>query len=464
MTSKGTVFALTLCVLAGCAAPPKIEPLAESALQGVRQGRSSVVLFRINTAIDGKDVSQNPSGDTDFQPRIYIARLSEDKPPSRIPLSVPSEKAYSEGWRYLALAPGTYYMLVLPPGVEQNPPAVIFHAPTAKFGKFSDYKLERGRGGFWSSNMVSFVLDSAPPEGFRFIPGFWFEIPKEAPVVYVGSISASCTGGKGLLGSLIATCSDYEISVDRPAAERVLAGAFPTLGPIRTEPMAVYGKPRDGRRFDARGPIEIVTSSSAPLGSAFTGEALSPSGVVPSTIPAVNVFNLLVMGTEHLGQSSARRMASQRDTEMKACIERLAKTQTDMDYRNALASQLEAIARSDHTARGQPLERLNAEIVLLRLREGKSPQDLALELGVRLRMEPTHAHTVSYETLLVSGEPFPAQDPFAEGSRLFQRLVPPSAQSHPVSEWCGTGGAKLLSEEVGIALKHIAEQVRGDLD
>jgi len=165
----------------------------------------------------------------------------------------------------MLLPPGTYYLLVLPPGMEQNPPAVTFHVPSARFGRLAQYKFEPGRGGFWSPDIMGYIFAGTPPQDFHEIPGFWFQVPEGKPVVYIGSLSTACAGGRGLVGSLIDSCSDYDLTLDQKAARSVAAAALPGAETVEIDSMALYGKARDGVHLRDRSAFTVAISAPTTL-------------------------------------------------------------------------------------------------------------------------------------------------------------------------------------------------------
>lgn len=462
--------------LAGCVPAVSVRPPAATELDQIKSGQLAVALFQIRTVIDGKAVSSRDAGDANTSPRIYLASLSDLNAPGPVQATSPSEAAAAQGWRYLLLAPGTYHLLVLPPGVEQNPPAVAFHAPSARFGRLTQYEFVPGRGGFWSLELAAFVLAGTPPQGFRELPGFWFQVAGGKPVTYLGTLSAVCRSGRGLLGNLIDSCSDYEVTVDPQAAQQVAAALL--QGPVHTATLARYGKPRDGVPLRERGPIAVAMPSSAALGAAYTGAEMRSWGVIHGTGQVIGVYNLLAIAGEGIARAGAELEAKQRAAQAQPCMELLSKAVRAADYAPLFIASFTEAAR----ARGAVIDagseqelatagrgrlarqKLLITAPILRLRESGQPQSLALELGLHLQLEASETRSVVYDSLLLYAEGYPAQNPLAQRSRLYERLVPERAQPRPMAEWCGPDGAALLREEIGAGLKHIAAQLARDLE
>jgi hypothetical protein len=464
---------LVVVLVAGCTSAVSVRPPAAVDIDRVKAGDLAVVLFQVRTAIDGKILSPLGAADANRHSRIYLASLGELNAPAQIASTSPSESAAVDGWRYLLLPPGTYYLLILPPGVEQNPPAVAFHAPSARFGRLTQYQFESGRGGFWSPELTAFVFSGAPPQDFRDLPGFWFEVPKDKPVVYPGTLSAACSSGRGLLGDLIDSCSDYAVTIDSRAAQRVATIALPGLGPVDTQPLAVYGKARGGT--PVRGLINVAMQSSATLDVVYSGARMGPWNVIPGAPP---VYNLLVVAEEAASRGNARQAAEKHAAAARPCMTKLAGALPGIDYASLFSAALvEAVgSRGAGPIPGSEREfiaveqgrrtpqQLTFSIPVLQLRESSQAQDLALELGVHLRLEDNATRTVLYNSLLSYSRGFPVENPLAQRSRLYERLVPQQAQTHPLSDWCGTDGPDLLRGAIETGLQAIAGQFVLDLE
>lgn len=465
-------------VLAGCSPAVIVRPSAPDDLDKIKSGQLAVVLLQIKSLIDGKVVSSAAAGDSNNSPRVYLASLSDPKGPKRVMAASPSEAAAAEGWSYMLLPPGTYYLLVLPPGMEQNPPAVAFHAPSARFGRLAQYKLDPGRGGFWSPDIMGYVFSGTPPQDFHEIPGFWFQVPEGNPVVYIGSLSIACTGGRGLFGSLIDSCSDYDLTLDQKAARSVAAAALPGAKTVEIDPMTLYGKAKDGVHLRDHGTITVAISTPTTLDAAYTGALIAPWGVFHGTGRAVSVYNLLAIVAEASSRAGAQQQAEQRSLEAQACMKRLSEALKVVEYTAAFSSALTESARSrgavldideksasNKTGQSEraPL-RLRISIPIMQMRDSADAEYLSLELGMHVRLEAADTGRAVYEGVLLYAERFPAQNPLVQRSRLYERLVPERAQPRLMSQWCGANGETLLREEVGKGIKHIAAQLARDLE
>ncbi len=471
-----SIVLLAAIVLTGCAPSVSVRPPTASEIDLVKSRQLAVVLLQLKLRIDGKPVSASSSGDSNNYFRTYLAKLDGLEAPKQIRAASPSERAAGEGWHYLLLPPGVYYLLVLPPGVEQNPPAVAYHAPSARFGRLTKYEFQPGRGGFWAPELMAFVLPGAAPGDFRALQGFWFQVPDDKPVVYLGSLSTECRNGRGL-GGLIDSCEDLEFASDPESANRAVASFLPGLAQ-HALPLVPYGEARGGTRLRELGAIDVVARAPAEISAAFTGAELASWGVIPGAGRAISVFNLLAIGVESASRISAETRAHERAEEARPCIDRLANTVGAIDYPAQFVSALGRAAgergvtldigsRPQGAGAGQARSApysMTLSVPVLRLREVGQSQQLALEIALELRLEATDSGIVSYYGILSYAPGLPIQNPLAPRSTLYERFVMPHAEPRPYSEWCGAEGAALLAQEISTALTRIAVQLARDLE
>ena len=459
---------LLITVLSGCAPSMSIRPPTAAEIERVKQGQAAVALLRINASIDGKSVSPLNPGDSNNAVRIYLARLDDMRAPTRVSPASLSPDAAIEGWHSLVLPPGIYYLLVLPPGMEQNPPAVVYHAGSARYGRLTQYAFIPGRGGFWSPELMAFVLAGTPPADFQALQGFWFQVPEEGQVVYLGALSVACRSGRGLFGSLIDSCGDFELASDPQSAKQAVALSLPGLG-VDVRLLVPYGSPRPGTPLEGVGVMNVVARAPAKMEAAFTGSELAPWGVIPGTgrPRSVAVFNLLAIGYELAVRAGADARTEGRMAEIRPCIDRLAGPVATIDYASRFAQALGQATRS----RGIVLDlggkeahhRLTVSVPVIRLRESGPSNDLALELALEVRIEAADDGNVRHYGVFYSAQELPIQSPLAPRSPLYALFAPERAMPHPVSAWCGVDGAALLEKEISAAFARIAVQVAREL-
>lgn len=466
----GMLFAVCVPALA---ASPAVKSRGAADMEKVRGHQAAVVLLRVTMTIDGKRVDVARGGDANRLPKFFLANLDAlSAPENVIPPSL-TRAAADDGWRYLVLSPGTYFLLMLPPGMEQNPPAVAYSVETGRYGRLAEYALKQGRGGFWSADLGAFVFAKAPPPDFQALQGFWFEVPREREVVYVGSLSVTCKGGRGLFGSLLDSCSDFDLFDESDAARGLASAALAGLA-FDTQPMAPSGHLRPGVQLLEPGKLPVAAHGSSGVGAAFAGARLAPSATIHGVGPAFSVFNLLVVGSQLLHESSQQRQAEQHAVEMQPCLDRLSAVSAGIDVSQAFAAALAAASKSAPAPAGDVpgavlaapavgQHRWSVSLPIVRLRESGPSRGLALEIGLVVRLEDLTAGRLDGYSLWLSGPDPPQQSPRTAGSPLYTRLVPERAEPRSIDEWCGAGGGTLLSAEIARALQNIATQVASDV-
>lgn len=468
---------LLLTGLTGCVPSISVQPLKSTEIEKVKEHQLAVVLFQLQASIDGKPVSPLGLNDPNNSYRIYLANLNEFGAPAQVHPVSPSEEAANKGWRYLMLPPGVYYMLVLPPGVEQNPPAVAYHADSARYGRLTHYKFEPGRGGFWSDELVGFVLTGTQPEDFQELAGYWFQVHENKQIIYLGSISTECRGGRGLFGGLIDSCSEYEFANDQQSAKQVVTSTLPGLA-LDYFPLVPFGKPTGKARFFEIGEMKVVARPPSMLSATFTGAEMAPWGVIHGTGQSIAIFNLLAIGFELGKRASAENRAANLLVESQHCTDRLSNAGSAIDYSSRFLFALGQAAHDrgnviELSSAGQTAEGVESRIShyslitnmpILRLREVGKTQHLALELALEVRIEEAETKNLIYYNILHYAPELPMQNPLAPGSSLYTTFLSQEAKPRPIVEWCGNGGIVILEEEIAAALNQMAMQVVRDLD
>ncbi len=201
-------------ILSGCIHSVRLPDAADS--QAVRAGEKAIVLFRHQSLYDSK-----PRETLETFPRegfgFEMGCLDEDDKPLApiIYLSSPSEKERKEGWAYLLLKPGGYYLAVARAGADQNPPATVRIATLGRWGHLSGAAVEVDRT-------------------------WWFHVPPGSGVVYIGSFSNECTTGRGIFGNLIGRCTEVALRDETETARSIAAARFGGYGAFRAVPARQY--------------------------------------------------------------------------------------------------------------------------------------------------------------------------------------------------------------------------------
>ena len=329
----GCVFlAASLPALAGLV---PVKPPGKADMDRVQARQAAVVLLRVAETVGGKPVAPTQEYDFNRVPRYYLANLDAVDAPKQVFPSAPSKPSGQAGWLHFVLAPGAYYLMVLPPGGAQNPPAVAYAAKDGRFGRLTQYQFVPGRGAFYSSEMSAYIFGDSPPPDFRELPGFWFQVPPEGQVVYAGTLSLACKTGRGLFGDLFDSCEDFVLDDESAAARELAAALFAGLG-FDTSMVVPYGTTRGGSPVPVPQSLPVVAGAPAAVGAAFTGAELEPWETIAGVGPAFNLYNLLVVGGHLLHQSSADKRAQQQAAAMQPCMEQLSGTVAAIDLCEAV--------------------------------------------------------------------------------------------------------------------------------
>lgn len=252
-------------VLSGCLHPARLPDAADS--QAIRSGEKAIVLFRHQSVYDSKPretLGTYPMDGFGFE----MGCLDEDEKPLApvIFLSAPSDRERTEGWAYLVLKPGSYYLSVARAGTSQNPPATIRIATLGRWGHLSGKSIDLDRT-------------------------YWFHVPRG--VVYIGSFSNECKTGRGIFGDLIDRCTEVAVRDETEAARSIAAARFKEYGSLRASLVKEYqpaleisrgtlrGMRWSGMGYDARiHPLFPEAPSSAGMRPIAKGVDLYPMGFV----------------------------------------------------------------------------------------------------------------------------------------------------------------------------------------
>ncbi|MFC1819970.1 hypothetical protein ACFLZG_02655 [Thermodesulfobacteriota bacterium] len=229
------------------------------------EGEKALVLMRLSATLDDKPMT-NALYDVDGGFSIELARMDTGEIPRWGPPLSPSQHAQKEGWVYLTLEPGHYYLTVIPPGSSQNQAAVIGDETGIR------YRLVKGQ--------------KIP------IPNYWFHIPKGKKVFYLGSFSVACKGG-GLFGRLCKESSEIRVSDETELALQVAQNSFGQYGLMSTLRLRNLDEPpksQDVKNFDPMGLVigfaKIIESPNWHMRSISRGLLLGGDTTYDSDIKA----------------------------------------------------------------------------------------------------------------------------------------------------------------------------------
>lgn len=217
MMNRAAICCLLLfafILLSGCLHPARLPDAADS--RAIRSGEKAIVLFRHQSVYDSKPretLGTYPMDGFGFE----MGCLDEDDKPLApvIFLSAPSDGERKEGWAYLVLKPGSYYLSVARAGSSQNPPATIRIATLGRWGHLSETAIDLDRT-------------------------HWFHVPRGSGIVYIGSFSNECTTGRGIFGDQIDRCTEVAVRDETEKARSIAAARFNEYGPFRASRVKEY--------------------------------------------------------------------------------------------------------------------------------------------------------------------------------------------------------------------------------
>lgn len=451
------------------------SPAADSsrALETTASDGRAVVLLNLRGSIDRKSVTAIGSPVSNNVFAVYLASLDELSTPKQTEPRRLDKRAAAQGWHAWLLRPGLYYLLILPPGLGQNPPAAAYHVPTGRFGRLTRYEFTPGRGAFWSPELMMYVFDGPAPADFEPLSGFWFDVPSPGRVVYLGSVSMACKAGRGLFGSLIDSCSEFELTDDAAGAQQLALQAFPGLA-VEAGHMTHYGEPMPGLRLGDLAATSIISEAPAGVAAGMGGAGLDPWATVHGTGQAVMVYNLLAATFEMAQSAKEKRQAEEAAARLAPCMQRLGTSLDQAGYRAALVQSLEQAAAArgiavqrpgeGETLAAEPDYLLSANAPMVRLVASGGPETLALDLTVDVRLYGAADRKLRYASLLSFGPEFQPLSPFIDRSPLYLRRVATRPPPRAVAEWCGESGPALLAEDIDTGLQSIAAQFVRDID
>lgn len=439
----------------------------------VAGGERMAVLLNLRGSIDGKAVTKTGSPVSNNVFAVYFASLDELSAPELVKPYRLDKRAGAAGWHAWLLRPGLYHLLILPPGLGQNPPAAAYHAPSGRFGRLTRYEFKPGRGAFWSPELSMYVLDSPAPADFEPLHGFVFQVSSGQGVVYLGSLSMSCKAGRGLFGGLIDSCGDFELADDTTGAQELASQAFPGLT-VEARPMMRYGEPVPRLRLADLATTSVFSEVPVSVAAGVGGTAVDPWATVHGVGQVFMVYNLLAATFEMAESAREERQAEEAAARLAPCMQRLGASMDPAGYRTALVQAVEQAAGAQgvamqlldegETRAVEPGYHLTARAPILRLVASGGPESLALDLVIDLRLYDNADRTLRYASLLSSGPELSARTPFIDRSALYLRPVERRPPARAVAEWCGEAGAALLAEDIESGLRAIAEQFVRDFD
>lgn len=416
------------------------------------------VLLQLLLTVDGRP--RDPVNSL----KLYSARLDSPDPPRLLsPTIVAGARGDGAVWVRLAFEPGSHFLLVLPPGLSQNPPAVAYHAPSARYGRLVRYGTESLRGAIWQASIGGFVYTGSAPDHFRPLEGFLLQVPRAAGAVYGGTLTILCTDGAGLLRDLIRVCSDISVS-DRHAEAPAVAGDTEAV----SNPVTPYGMPL--AVLDLRGEGLIIEGVHKASAVTAADRGAMPLAVPPRVMapgPAANLFNLLMLGGKLSADAANSRFAGAQAEAWRPCLHELANESAAEGFEALI---LEGAGRARQAAweadrdRGSVPTRpgmidFNLAIELtpqqLQMASCRDAEHFCLEMAMRVTVRDLAAGRPIFDAVTVYADDLNADDPLRAARRQLQLRTEERPAAKTRHAWCGKDRLEQFRTEIGKASEAI---------
>ena len=407
-----------------------------------RSGERATVLLRVESIFN--DQPRKIYG-TFFSPMPYVADMGRGEAPVQVRL-LPFGKipGADDGWIAMSLPSGSYFLLLQPTGWMLEPPSSGYSPALGTYQR---------------------VVREGDTPGVANLTTFWFTVPEQAALVYVGTVVMKCRGEATTFSAKVKHCDDYAVvqEPDRAAAQASL------LLPGRAPPVSGALLPYGTVLPSATGAASVVLRIDANKG--LTGAAYTPAPDIPGTVVVSNdpftmiVGNLVAAIAEHAIEAHDASRVRQAEEAAAPCVDAVSRRLRDFDLDGALRSAFTAQlgARLQGQVDDGTADLLTVSLERLRLRECRERATLCVEIGVRLRLTEATTGAPRLEERLTYSAPYPPGDPFKAGTRLYERLVRPTSRCTALADWCGPYGPQLLEEEIRRGFDTIAAQLARDL-
>jgi hypothetical protein len=446
-------IALTLATVTAATEPP--ERGAESPVAAA----PVPVLLQLSLTVDGKP------RDALAAVKLYAAPLdSQDAPRLLSPTIVAALGSDAAVWVRLAFEPGSHFVLVLPPGLDQNPPAIAYHVPTARFGRLVRHGPESQRGATWREPLHMVVYPGAAPDSFEPLEGFLLRVPPDAGPVYGGTLSIACTGGGGESHDLIRVCSDISVS-DRRAE---LPGVAPGEAAPQFSPVTPYDMPLAALDLRGEGLITEHVHKAAAVTAANRAPAPAPMPpYVAAPGAAAAVFNLLMLGGKLGADAANSRAAAAQAEAWRPCLAELATEpaagEFDAAMREGAGRALQAAGEADRSRGPIPTQAGALDFNLavefapqqLQVVACRDAEHFCLEMAMRVAVNDLAGKRPMFDAVFLYGNALPADDPALVTRRLLQLRTDERPVAKTQDAWCGKDGQQQFRTEIGRASEAI---------
>lgn len=438
-------LAFAMSLTGGCGTlHPAVRNIPEEEVASVRAGKYSIVFFRLAPRLDNIPVM--PASETLGPDRPFIfqrASIDRRETPTGFQSYSSSADAAAGNWVYFPLSPGAHWIGVLTP-------------PYA---------------GAWDNAYLS-------------KNGFYLEVPGGVPLLYAGTLSASCTSRWGILGRLIDRCDEVRVEDESEAAGVMANRDFGKLGqmetvllrPMKGGPVAEGSKPLFPMGVAVKGSLSVSTPEwrergvdrAMGLGS-NTGELIV--GVSLGLGPGGTFIYLMYLP---FGTAAGLIGGSYSAWKWGPCMDNIAENVVDWSPPDALLAEfMEALSRrgidnvvmvddaiSVFKENGETRIRslFEVEVQEVTLRECGERWTFCAELKVRGRLHDLARKRTLYDGILVYSNSAVIST-FSPDRIPYERFADAVASCRPIEEYCAPGGARIFVGDLGDASRMLVDQM-----
>ncbi len=460
--------ALAAVVAVGCATSTRLP--SEPYTRAVLSGQGAIVLLRLQGEVDGKPpkLSESAAWRAAFwegaETQQFLLRLTNLDDASargvRVSLLAPSELAARNGWAYLELGPGSYF-LELPPFSKAPAPSWP-RSPTGRFGR-----IYRG----------------------EFIPVLALRLDVRAGehVVYAGTLALSVSTQRGPAWRTPPEYPEYKVQInDESAAARDVFGqSFAPLGfsVFVTRLAQLYDQMLPEQAMRVLSPVGLATAGSEHIERiSWRGRAmgiwLAPSGAlaVGGLQLGYGGAGLVMLGLAYapIGAVGGLISGELAERQKGPCVEALSKELLELRPEEHLASRIREgfaghlldvpiqVEWSPASPRpgGQEGFRslLLANITRVKLQEAELGM-FYVEVAMRARLWEIAGARWAYDRSFIYGLP----DRQWPSRRPYEVPVLESASPRKLDAYCAADGRLLFRDDVGHAIDALAKRLVEEL-
>ncbi len=435
-----------IVILTGCATTGVKLPSVQEE-EAIQLKDKTIVLLRLKVEKDGEPF--NPfsrlivgSGHAYF--RLKLANMDEGEYPryihrhNQVGTYFPSLEFMKEGWMYLVLKPGTYYLSFFPPGSKEPSP-----------------------------------FDDVSPQ----VSAFRFNVSGGESIIYVGTLSVSCEWSRGIIRNFIGEYSEIVVTDETESAKKIAQASLIKYGQMSTSLMQKYDKLVTPFTIEELVPMGVMASDTKifvtpDMMLRAIGQGLGPAAIMYGLQSGIGLFFTLppglVVGTIKGFVDKDKYQPCMQELEREArkldTAEILRQTIRNMLPKYGI-SQLVELNGDDNiyenTAKNGHESILLAKILRIELVEDKDwGKNFYVEVAIRVQLKNVTSNTCLYDRVLLYTNPnrFISYD-----YKTYELPLHETSECRKLKIYCEQEGHKILKEEITKAIQFSVERFCQDL-